>query len=403
MIGLIDTKEARVMNRRKFDIEINCLLFFLFYFLLCISLFEARIFSFLNEYSGYLVSGIAFIMVALKKEKVGGTHAVLFLLFYCAYCIVSIFFNGGGYGSILTISCGVLVYMGMRSLNYSKRYLSALAALNVGANIALFARSFGYFGMFLANRNRYVNPNAMAMSAVYTCLYGICLSNALRKKSQWGITLVLIISTAWSVWNFDSRGSLLAIGFFVIFKYLVPNKVWKKPRVFLFMVILVVISGTLFPFVYIYLYKGGINFSFMNKSLYTGREGIWINAFAAFSDGWQYWLFGIGSKAYLWDAAQNSHNSFFALIINFGLIGFALYYGFWIWQVRDLVHRAKGLTSFQYDLLLVFMSAFILGFVETNLVWITFAFFSYFSIALTSHFSECEEKALSRSSHLEER
>ena len=140
-------------------------------------------------------------------------------------------------------------------------------------------------------------------------------------------------------------------------------------------------------------YKNDIDITIMGKSLYTGREIIWSNMYDALSENVVNWFFGLGSDVSLWgDRTLNVHNNYFAVIVDFGVIGFLIFYVY-IFKKMGFVNEKESTCK---KLLFSFIAyVFLLGVTEvTTMYSVTYSLvFSAFSIALSkSKEKESDEK-----------
>ena len=111
--------------------------------------------------------------------------------------------------------------------------------------------------------------------------------------------------------------------------------------------------------------------------MYSGREAIWLNFFNIVFDNVNNFLFGLGSKAELWENHRlNLHNNYLAIFTNFGLVGFLLYYGFLFKEILN-ISKNKNLKNYHLSSLLGFLSVLFYGFIEVTTFWFIMFFFNF--------------------------
>ncbi|MEH7014858.1 O-antigen ligase family protein, partial [Neobacillus niacini] len=205
--------------------------------------------------------------------------------------------------------------------------------------------------------------------------------------------LIILVVSSWAIINVESRGALMTLIMFIILNNFLPWKFWRNRRITLVVFSLVIFIGTIFPVIYTQMYISGVNYSipFTTKSLYTGREVIWLNYFEMANKPAE-WLFGLGSNAKLWAGEHlNVHNNYLAILTNFGVIGFLLYYGFILKQIDNIYKKGK-LNKYQCSLIIGFLCVLIYGFVEVSTFWYIMFFFNFMFLGLAHNVSNTNKR-----------
>lgn len=249
---------------------------------------------------------------------------IFYIFLFTFYMFISLYYSGGGIGSILTLELSILSLELLKNINFDlliKKYFRAFSAIMI---VLLFIASFQYSGDKGFDYEGLVNPNVLALLADFCCCIYVCLTNIRTNK------ITILISTAitlLTLFNCEARGALVAfISFFLMIS--IPKK-FLKPKLLLIGLVCIVAIGTLIPFIYVYLFEQNLQFQFvMNKPLFTGRQGIWIEAFNLFDKERFSWILGIGSKIKVWDYATNLHNLYLTIITDFGFLGYLFYFGY---------------------------------------------------------------------------
>ena len=214
-----------------------------------------------------------------------------------------------------------------------------------------------------------------------------------------GVRFAKIISIAFTIigmitiLNCRSRASLLALASYLLLSYIMPKKVHNKRKFLKYIFTIVILVGTLIPFIILSFYQRNVELTlpFISKSLYTGREIIWSQMFNLLKEDPFSIFFGLGSQI------QNNkgellvaHNSYMAIIINFGLIGFALIYGFIILKFNRIINFVE-LNKHQFKFFLGYISIFIHGFFEYTFLDPIFVIFTFLFLGLALNFSSISD------------
>jgi len=141
------------------------------------------------------------------------------------------------------------------------------------------------------------------------------------------------------------------------------------------------------------LYNTGYSLEMFGKPLYTGREELWLNMFTLLKNNTVAFVFGMGSQTVLWENDLNVHNNFFNIIVNFGMIGYALYYIFILSYITKLAKYIQQKTV-RKPLLMFVCAVLLLGFSETTSLWSVIFPFAYFGlIVANSKYAGVEKKS----------
>lgn len=331
-----------------------------------ISLIHKNLFNLYTEISMYLMLLASFALVLLDKKV--SRRFLLFGSVFIIYLVGSVFYNGGGFGSLVTVLLFLLMLYNYTKLDIESSTHKLLKSFFILLIIYLFAISFMYAKDFYYYRYNAINQNTMGMFVIYSFMawYALTNINTFRKKIG---TLAILLIALLALFNYSSRGSTIALLFYVVLNVVFRKGVSRKA--IMTVTIFIIICGMAFPFVYLILYRSNINFLLFGKSLYTGREAIWNNMFNALNQGAANWLFGLGSKATLWTGhSLNVHNDFFAILVNFGAIGLVLYYGFLITFISRIASVANQNLYAKKLLFMYLASVLMLGCFEVTTLWI---------------------------------
>lgn len=372
--------------------------FFLLIALNLISFSNIQLYTAYNRYSSvgnFIVLFFLFIFKSRVSKK--ELQILLFLLLFSIYCLFTIYFTGGGIGSAITPLIGILIIFNAKRLNTTPFFIKLLFLLLLVLNVHWIIRSPGYYTKFLFNQQFVINSNTVGIILTFCTMYLCIMSKYVFGKKYYLFNTVTIISNLWALTNVQSRNSLLGLVSFLILNYLIPKPFFKNKNNFMTVFMLIIILGLLLPYVFTNLYVNGVNVDlpFFNKSIYTGRELIWNNYFNLLKTNKLAVFWGLGSKIVLWAGdSLNAHNNYLALTINFGLIGFVLYFGFLFYYIYSI--KFKELTNTHLSLLIGFLAVLVLGYFEVNILWVNLAYLNFLFLGINLPEEKIENLKLSR-------
>lgn len=350
----------------------------------CIAFVSNKLFNLYDHYSPYIV-GIMVIIFFFKRSLLKSSlKSIAYVVFFAVYALSTLFLTGGGLGSVMDVVDSMLVIIICSEYYLSDQSLRRLIILLVCLSLFVISKSHGYYLKSLYDKTNFINSNTMAQVVMYTCIYVSIFLKKIRHRFRVPVILGLYVLGVWGIFNFQSRGTLSTFLLFIILDYAVPKRFFKNKFRTLLSVGLVLSLGLTFPYVYTTLYNNGVNFSipFTTKSLYTGRELIWNNFYNSLGENMTNWLFGLGSHAQLWVGhSQNLHNNYLSVIASFGVIGFAMYYGFIFIQIKS-VCEGPFVSDYTVSLLIGFLCVLMDGFVEVSTLWDVMLFFNFMFLGL---------------------
>lgn len=351
----------------------------------CISFLNieiSNIYGIIGFYGDFLLLIVILILRSRidRKDMIQYFYSLIFLI----YTIITLFITNGGIGSAIIPTYSFLLLLIFYRTTFDTKILRILLMSYIFLNLFLVLNSTDYYAKTLYYRGQYINSNTISMVLMYTAIYIIVLLKKLKIRFTKILTLIVFSASIWAISNCQSRGTLISILSFAVMDTIIPKSFWRNKLRTLFILILLITIGTVFPYIYTQLYTNGFNFNlpFTQKSLYTGREIIWGSFFEQMNQGAVNWLFGLGSKADMFSGKSlNVHNNYLAVITNFGLIGYIMYYGFLVKQVSNIYERER-ISDFQISLLIGFLSVLIDGFVEISTLWHDLFFFCFLFLGM---------------------
>lgn len=332
-----------------------------------LSILSKNLFNLYTNYSLYIMFACSLMIIFTSRSIL--RDFFLFCLVFFVYLIVSITYNGGGFGSIITILLFLLTLLSYTYFNLTERTCKFLVWFSLLMIVFLFSQSFIYSEDFYYHRYNSINQNTMSMYVIYFFMLLFTVSDLNNKIKKTGIIGLFIIALI-ALNNYSARGCTMALFFYMVLNFVFRKK-WSN-KIILLISVVVIILGIAIPFVYLSLFKNNIDIVIFGKSLYTGRESIWNNMFIALNQNKINWLFGLGSKAILWTGhTLNVHNDFFAVLVNFGLIGFVLYYGFLLSVIVKISKIAQHDAYAKKALFMYISGVLMLGWFEVTTLWTT--------------------------------
>ncbi|TCI49909.1 O-antigen ligase domain-containing protein [Exiguobacterium sp. SH5S13] len=360
-----------------------------------IVLFDFRLYSAYDKIAFYGNFLILISIVVVNKIYVKDLGRYIFIALFLAYGFFTVITTDGGIGSVITPPFSFLLLYLLYDSNFNKKKIKILLFIFLSLNIFWVFNSVGYYSKALYSKNEFLNSNTVGMLVMYTAIYISIFVDKLNIKFSKIISLFIFIFSAWAILNVDSRGALMALMTFIFFSSLFPWKLWRSKHLTLAIFSIVIFIGAIFPLIYTRMYVSGFDYSipFTTKSLYTGREVIWLNYFYM-ADKPSEWLFGIGSNAKLWaEDTLNVHNNYLAVITNFGIVGFVLYYGFILKQINNIYKKGR-LNKYQCNLIIGFLCVLVYGFVEISTFWYVMFFFNFLFIGLAVNESKIQKNSI---------
>ena len=356
----------------------------LMFLLTGISLIDITIFNQLTSTSLYL-NIVVCVCVIASNNKVNRKYFVVIIL-AIAFALITLLIHSGGLGSILTFVIPLVYIMAFADAEISEKSIKYVKIICVVIVVYEFYYSFNYYGMFVYYIKGKINPNTVGAFSMYAFLYYTALSSQKSKKNKIFFVILLITSCITMI-NCESRMTLVSL---IVGILLMSIKI-TNGRFYNCVSLALIILGTIFPHLYVKMYSEGVQFQILGKSLYTGREDIWLNMENSMNNNITALLFGLGSKSNLFiNHDLNLHNNYLGIIVNFGLIGFVICFSFilhFIWRgslcVSDSRHR---------KLLIIFISTVLLyGFTETSYLWASVTMLSFLCLGLSSNKFICDE------------
>ena len=279
------------------------------------------------------IIGLCFYIPVFKSDD---KKNMIFILFFLFYTLILTMISKGGIGSVYTLSSCFIVFYCIKNFTLTKLQKYVILFSLLFTNIYWIINSNGYYDAFFYNQwlgdGTMTNSNGVGKYICYTCIliYIFIKDLELNKITKLYIPFLFIMSF-YGIYNCRARISLLVLTMFIILNYFLVEKKYFNKKIFNNLYNLIFILVTIFPYIYIFMYNHGIGsniqtFDLSTKSLYSGREDIWIKSFEGIKNI-SCLLFGQGSSVDYWEGhVLNLHNNSMNLFIVFGLIALLIYY-----------------------------------------------------------------------------
>jgi len=212
-----------------------------------------------------------------------------------------------------------------------------------------------------------INPNMTAIVLASTCMY---MQLVLEKKQvPRPLRVLLYLVTLIAVYRTRSRGTFFSFALVIFLSMFLKNRLKKSWKLLLFIMAVAVIAGLLFPFVYVGLYERNIisdNTEILGKSVFTGRQFIWINLREYLRAHVGAYLYGVGYNTDLYSTGKfNMHNAYLQLFAQFGLPILGAYLVYLFYSVRSMYGRDGKINDVQFKCCQLVLMTICIGFGET--------------------------------------
>lgn len=218
-------------------------------------------------------------------------------------------------GCFLIIADFLLIFYMSSKIKFTGRQMDALAVFFFLVFLIWFCKDLAFS----------YNANTGATVTVFSLLAAMILLTAVTKKREiLGLLIVLaMVRTVNLVLWHLARGAFLALALFLFFYYVAPAKWWENKKLYRFLACFACFGSLLFVFVYVAMSQTGFNMEmpFFYKSLFSGREKIWMEVFEIFRT---MPVTGIGSGYQLESFFEyNMHNVMYDILVVYGIPVFA--------------------------------------------------------------------------------
>lgn len=309
--------------------------------------------SMINIYTSFIILTIL-LFINIKKHSKNQLLLVVIIMLVSTFSLIM---NDGGLGSLVSLYnllIGILVFSNIEINSKSKIIAIVMVSL-------LF---FRYCHLSINNYSNNVyyngfNSNTVAQIIMFCCLV---ISSFMRSENSKKIYILFLnVAAAYFMLKCQSRGALLGILVYVI--VLLNDKKEVKKSTIKSLLIVIIFIGSIFPIIYANMYKNEVSFEIplINKSLYSGREAIYLDIIEGFKDNKISIFTGLGSNFQLTHyATLNAHNMYLGLLVNFGIFVYILV----------IIHlMITLLDNCDYKKILPIFALLLNAYFETSMLW----------------------------------
>lgn len=374
----------RLQNKWKLEDTLTVLILLTF-----LTLSNVKLFKMYQSVALYIALLFCFFSILQCKRLFSAN--LVYIAIFIMYLVFEIAVRGSGVGAMGGMVIPIVMLLSFSKMEFSASFIQKMFAVSCAAMIGLFFFSFvcrNDWNQFYLTQ---INPNTLAMFMMYAFMIVCVCSSFESKESKLGIC-VFFVAAVLAIINYSARSALLGLCCFVIM-LVIPGKFYNRKSI-LSIAFVTIIVGVAIPFVYVQLHNSGYDITIMGKSLYTGRQSVWADMFSQLSGSVRKTLFGIGSNVLLGAKNESAHNNYYYVVVSYGIVGFALYYGFVVLQIwkssRYIYHR-----TVRKALIMFVCVALVYGFFEVATFWpVTYAL-AYWGLIVANSESKKLQRELS--------
>lgn len=342
-------------------------------------LISKELFSFYNSCS--VIFYLVLSLICVFKERFVNKKLVQFITVDIMYVgLITLLNQQAGIGNFVLMIVSLLVLCNMNSVQFPVRYVYVLRIIGLMFFLFMVYVSFLIRANYSYYAVNFINPNSWAE---FIMLLSMLLSIIILPKRKYHISniLILLLSII-SMYNCRTRVmTIVAILYFIL--YCIPYR-YLHGKKLMFLSVTIVFLGTIFPFVYLYLYNSGFHLMIYGKDFFSGREQIWGEVILNLNKSPWRFLFGNGSNVKIGLSENlNVHNVYLSLINNIGLLGYFSYLGL-ILHIINYNCKNMQNESTQKAIIMFILSNLFLGISETSLLWSSTFCLSYIGLGFSN-------------------
>lgn len=330
----------------------------------CISATRVEFFSVYSSLSLYISIATLLLYFMLLRWKMN-RKIFLFMLFFLVYQYFVVTVNAqSGFGSAVVISLSLFTLIEISDSIFDSKLKAFLNKIVYLSEILILISSVAFKNNWIYARESgtSINPNTIGMMLALLPMVYFLFSSELDRRKKY-ILMSMLIMSAVGMWWCQSRMTLVVLFLYFVMTFL-PKKIFNEERTKIF-IVLVIILGVLFPFIYMYIYQSGYTARVLGKNIYTGREIFWKWALHLLTNSWETLVFGVGSKA---TENLNLHNNYLDVLFNFGIVGFSFYYGL-LCKIAFKCSKYMKDETVRRGVFMFISFLLVLGYTETTTLW----------------------------------
>lgn len=310
----------------------------------------------------YLIVKYNFIKLE-KKEFV-------FIGVIIIYSIAVSLFNGNSVGAVIAYLNMFLVLLVFKRCQISDFGWKMMIIVTSFTFLKYFFVLKNYYEQWFYNLYNLVNPNIISFFLYFMFVILIyyqcrnCKQNKLIYFIEWLIFEIM-------VYGLRCRTYMVAGVIVGICLLIIPHKFFTYRKT-VFIVITLFFLGCWIPYIYTLLSDNfeltRTIYKYTGKYLYTGREAIWINFFKYEFSNIKGFIFGVGSGSeHIFSSKYSLHNSYLGVIMNFGIVGLALYLYYIISYIKNFWEKIDEIKEYHYVMIFGFIGYLVSSFSEVTI------------------------------------
>lgn len=343
----------------------------------CIScLFGRSVFDFFNTLSSVTACVCLIPTVAVfYKDIIKNKLAICLIGAFSLWALVSSLFISGLYIShALTAILGIVVVYVMNFLPVKRDVQTALILFLSIMSVCLLFLAIDFSQMTLVEKYNYTNSNVMGIVALMVNSYLMTLINVNKIRGKFvHLNIFIAIFAFMTITVFGCRSAQLAFLAFLVVGFVIPRGFWGKKRS-VAVIVAAMVVGIIFPFIYLAMSKqglDGIRFPLVDKPWFSGRDVLWKDGVEHIAARPSVLLFGAGQNRFDIAIDYNYHNSYFSILLNFGIPAFIAYFSSFFLSARKAVLYGEDRNARALQLALILMVT-VVSLVETTIPASTF-------------------------------
>ena len=354
------------------------LVFFLF------DSFYVSVYTFINHV--FVVAG--FIIVLTSRKIIINRNLLIGYILLVLMALLVVRLNGSGSGVVLQFIWPLLLIVILSRKTLSKSFIIAIIYISklfiillVGKTLMLYRASD--MSLFTV-KNGYINPNSTGMILIYLLWFSTIgnKKSGLNKSELFWTAIVFV-----GVWFSESRTSLLVLVLTVVLQLFFYEKLRENRKILFLIILAAFIASFMLPFAFVLLYKSGAlsKIIFLRKSLFTGREWIWMKVFDYFRQNPIAYIIGTGYNDTFWKQGSfNLHNAYIMLVAQYGLI-ITLGYFFFILRIVWKSYDAGKLSALKTKMVFIVLTVMLVGLAEVSFSYIPILIFPGIALGILNN------------------
>ena len=290
---------------------------------------------------------------------------------------INLFIVNSGKGAFFVPANFILIWYLSDKLYLNSMQLKIFARFYMG--FLLFYLFIAYPRLFTTFENYKYNTNTAATFTIYTLLCAFILLEMLYGSTPLiGLFMVMILLKGFqlSLWH-RARGAFIMLVLFMIFRYVVPGKLWNNKVFYRILYLMATFGSLAFVGLYVLIGTTGANFKlpFFYKEVFSGREAIWQELFTLLvNKDRPYMLFtGIGTNFELKSFFEkNVHNAMYNFLVIHGILVFAGIVYFVCRRLRSFHEKIKN-NRVILCAMCALMAVFFESWFDVDIIWADYA------------------------------